>query len=166
MIMMFSSFLVSAFLEGLKEPVITVEITFPTEHSVVDGIITISGTATSDGTIQGVYVMIGSGSWVPASGTGSWSYNWNTTNLTDGNHIISARSYDGSDYSSTEEIIVIVQNDQGADTGDGSNIGSEKSTNQDSLSDSALIMFVALASIITMIGILSIVYILRIKTPE
>ena len=75
---------------------------------IISGKITIVGTAfDSDGVIKNVEIKIDSGSWEIASGTNSWSYVLNTTNLIYGNHIISARSYDDSDYSTTEKIIII-----------------------------------------------------------
>jgi len=142
-------------------------ISHPMSLDIVSGTIKISGTASdSDGVIKNVEIKIDSGSWIIASGTNSWSYEWDTTNLINGNHIISARSYDDSEYSLTEKIIIIVQNDQGADTNDNINTGGEKFTEQNNLSDSSLILFITLTSIITMMGILSIVYVLRIKTPE
>ncbi len=52
-----------------------------------------------DGTVQGVEVKVDRGDWIPATGTSSWSYLLNVSNLTLGRHYIFARSYDGDLYS-------------------------------------------------------------------
>ncbi len=65
-----------------------------------DGSVTINGTAAdSDGTVQLVQVKIDRGYWQNASGTDSWSYVWNITDVPFGWHHIMARSYDGTDFS-------------------------------------------------------------------
>ncbi len=79
--------------------------------STVNGTVTISGTASdSDGTVQSVEVKIDDASWQTATGTDSWTYDWGTTTVGNGNHTISARSYDGEDYSDVASVIVEVFN--------------------------------------------------------
>ena len=68
------------------------------------------------GTLKSVQIKIDNGSWITAIGTESWSYSLNTSNIKDGNHIISIRSYDGVGYSSTEMINITVQNIQEIDS--------------------------------------------------
>jgi len=48
--------------------------------------------------------------WNDAYGTDLWTYEWNTTNYTNGNHSIYARSYDGENYSSINIVNVTVEN--------------------------------------------------------
>ena len=87
----------------------TITISSPNNGAVVDGIITITGVASDpDGTIQKVEVKIDDGGWNIVTGTTSWSYNWDTTTVGNGNHIIYARSYDGKDYSDVLSITVTV----------------------------------------------------------
>lgn len=48
--------------------------------------------------------------WVRAEGTTSWTYELDTTTVSNGEHIIYARSYDGSNHSSEVNVIVTVDN--------------------------------------------------------
>ncbi|UCE36017.1 MAG: hypothetical protein JSW00_10685 [Thermoplasmata archaeon] len=89
----------------------TLEIISPAEGTV-SGIVEIAGTASDpdgDGTITSVEVKI-EGTWEEAEGTTDWTYNWDTTELDDGEYNISARAFDGTDYSIVEFVIVHVDN--------------------------------------------------------
>ncbi|MFH0815322.1 MAG: M14 family zinc carboxypeptidase [Methanobacteriota archaeon] len=80
----------------------TVAITTPSEgaYVVYNTVATITGTsADSDGTVQRVEVKIDREAWQTATGTTSWTYNWNLAGWAPGPHRIQARSYDGTDYS-------------------------------------------------------------------
>ena len=55
-------------------------------------------------------IRINNGNWVTATGTTSWSYEWNTTTVENGQHTIYARAYDGEDYSNIVSINVNVFN--------------------------------------------------------
>ena len=77
-----------------------VSIEFPLIQSILNGTVMIMGTAMDiDGSIQAVEMKIDDGYWIVANGTSSWNFNWNTSMTSNGVHMISARSYDGSDYS-------------------------------------------------------------------
>ena len=81
-------------------PVVT--IIYPSGGTTVNGSITIRGTASDeDGneTIQKVEVKIDNEEWITATGIISWNYEWNTTQVENGQHTIYARAYDGKDYS-------------------------------------------------------------------
>ena len=83
----------------------------PTDQSNVSGIVEIIGNAyDSDGSIERVEVKIDDNSWIPAIGTNSWSYNWDTTSVSNGIHTIYARSFDGEYYSNIASIDVYVEN--------------------------------------------------------
>ena len=74
-------------------------ITSPVSGAVLTGDVTIQGTASDSDpgdVIISVKVRIGSGDWVVATGTSVWSYKWNTSQGTAGQHVIRARSYDGT----------------------------------------------------------------------
>ena len=91
----------------------TVEITYPDEGQTVSGTITIMGTADDpDGTVEEVEVKIDEGDWQTATGTTSWSYEWDTTMVPDGFHTIWARSYDGDLYSAEVRVNVFVDNEE------------------------------------------------------
>ncbi|TET90893.1 MAG: DUF1416 domain-containing protein [Methanomassiliicoccales archaeon] len=86
-------------------------ISSPTPGQMVSGTVEISGTSSDpDGTVQKVEIRIDSGTWIEASGTTTWSYDWNTTNVSDGQHTIYARSYDGALYSTEVNVTVSVDN--------------------------------------------------------
>ncbi len=91
----------------------TCTISSPSNGSTVNGTITISGTASDiDGTVTQVQIKIDNSDQVIASGTTSWSYSWDTTKESNGNHTIYVRSYDGSDYSTIESKTVTVENEE------------------------------------------------------
>jgi len=91
----------------------TVKITSPNNGKTVVGVITILGTASDeDGSIANVEIRIDNGDWEDATGTNSWSYDWDTETVNDGEHTIKARSWDGKDYSSITTITVTVDNEE------------------------------------------------------
>jgi len=72
-------------------------------------------TGTSDGNVQRVEVRIDNESWEQAEDTANttyktWSYTFNTTNLTNGAHRFEARAYDGSKYSTLSGLDFVVGN--------------------------------------------------------
>jgi len=90
---------------------------FPSENAFLSGSLAIFGTASvTNTTLQSVQIRIDNNSWITANGTESWSYGWDTTNLTEGKHVIGIRSYDGIGYSPIEMINVTVQNIQEIDS--------------------------------------------------
>ncbi len=90
----------------------TVSITSPSPGATVSGTIPIQGTAAdSDGTVTQVQVKIDSGSWWTASGTTSWSTNFDTNIVSDGSHTIYAQSKDDKGaYSTVDSVAVTVNN--------------------------------------------------------
>ena len=63
----------------------------PVNGEIVSGIYVVAGT----GSGAAVEVSIDNGSWLPATGGKSWTYNWDTTAYSNGSHVVSAR-YVGS----------------------------------------------------------------------
>ena len=93
----------------------SIEITSPANGSIVSGIITIQGMASDkDGneSIVKVEIRIDGQQWKEAEGTTSWSYSWDTTEVSNGWHKIEARCYDGIDYSNIVSIKINVQNEE------------------------------------------------------
>lgn len=91
----------------------TVSISSPTTGAIVSGTVTITGTASDpdgDETLAKVEVRIDSDSWKTVTGTTSWNYEWDTTTVSNGEHTINARSYDGKDHSEEASITVTVNN--------------------------------------------------------
>lgn len=106
------SYQVSYSIVGNQPP--AVSITSPASGATVSGSVTITGTASdSDGTVQWVEVRIDSGAWQTVTGTTSWSRQWDTTAVANGAHTISARSWDGTAYSSVASVGVTVSNGGG-----------------------------------------------------
>lgn len=82
-----------------------------TDGATVSRALVISGTASDiDGTVERVEVRIDDGSWIVATGTESWSFDWSTTGVSNGNHTIHARSYDGENHSYEVSVSVVVDN--------------------------------------------------------
>lgn len=90
-------------------PVCAIESPIPGEN--VSGVYTIAGSSSDpDGSVHRVEVRIDSGSWHQATGTSSWTYDWDTTKVSSGLHTIHVRSYDGENYSETIVLSVYVDN--------------------------------------------------------
>jgi hypothetical protein len=91
-----------------------VEITYPINEDTVLGTITINGTASDPngpGDLKEVLIQIDSGDWYKATGTTSWSYVWDTTEVEDGIHTIYAVAIDKKYETSTiQQVIVNVTN--------------------------------------------------------
>lgn len=89
----------------------TVEIETPAEGATVNGTTTVAGNASDDdGDVQSVEVRIDDGPWTNASGTNDWTFEWDTTQHADGEHTVSARSYDGENHSEVRTRNVTVDN--------------------------------------------------------
>ena len=87
------------------------EIVQPVEHERTHETYTITGIASDeDGTIVEVEIRIDNGSWILVNGNTSWSYEWDTTSVSNGEYTIYARSYDGEDYSDEVNVTVDVHN--------------------------------------------------------
>jgi|GEM_PF-551286 len=91
----------------------TISISNPADGGTVAGTVTIQGTAAChpDAAISGVRVQVGSGSWETPSGTGSWSYDWDTTTVDNGLYTISAMVTDNEGCIGSASITVIVNNE-------------------------------------------------------
>ncbi len=82
-----------------------VNITYPEEGSKINGTIEIRGTADDrDGSVELVQIQIDDGPWQNATGTTSWTFEWNTTGMV-GKHTIRTRAVDDKDDSSAIESI-------------------------------------------------------------
>ena len=77
----------------------SIAITSPRPGDYLHGTLTSRGTAFDAVGIEKVEVRIDQQAWEPANGTSIWYYVLDTTVLTHGPHNISARSFNGSDYS-------------------------------------------------------------------
>jgi parallel beta-helix repeat protein len=96
----------------------TCTITDPISGFTVTGLFQISGSAyDSDGPVLTVEVRIDNGSWHEAVGNMSWTYDWDTASVPDGQHMIYARSYDGMDYSADVSVTVTVDNPDSREPG-------------------------------------------------
>jgi len=98
----------------------TVTITYPSNGAIVSKLVMISGTADNpDGEegVNSVQIKIDGNNWVAVTGTTLWSYDWTTYTLPDGQYNISARSYNGEEYSEIVSITVRVNNPTAVDSG-------------------------------------------------
>jgi parallel beta-helix repeat protein len=86
-------------------------ISTPAPDELISEIYTVTGTASdSDGHVERVEIRIDGGAWYEAIGNTSWTFEWNTTNVSNGEHTIYARSYDGENYSTVASVTVVVDN--------------------------------------------------------
>jgi hypothetical protein len=94
---------------GQQNQLPTCDISDPSSGAKVGGTIMIAGTASDpDGTVERVEIRIDDDEWLVLDGTNPWSYEWNTTGLSDGTHTIFARSFDGTSYSLESRVKVTV----------------------------------------------------------
>lgn len=90
-----------------------IAIDIPEDGDAVAGIITIAGTAFDPDvgdSVESVEISINGGDWIPADGTDAWDYLWDTLPLTNGQYHISARAYDGDEYSEIFNITINLDN--------------------------------------------------------
>jgi len=98
----------------------TVTMTYPSDGAIVSKLVMISGTADNPGAeedVNSVQIKIEGNNWVTVTGTTLWSYDWTTYTLPDGQYNISARSYNGKEYSEIVTITVRVSNPTSVDSG-------------------------------------------------
>jgi len=91
----------------------TCAIANPANGATVSGATTISGSASDpDGNeeLVRIEIRVDGGAWNPAIGTASWSYTLNTNTLSNGQHTVDARAYDGVLFSSLSSINLNVNN--------------------------------------------------------
>jgi hypothetical protein len=90
----------------------SVEIKSHSKDEVVGGIIEIKGSSEDhDGNVELVEIKVDNVNWQATSGTSSWSYFWDTTTYSNGEHGIYVRAKDNSqEYSQIESITLIVSN--------------------------------------------------------
>jgi hypothetical protein len=73
----------------------SVSINSPSNNEKINDVTIISGSASDiDGFVDLVEIKIGDDVWISAQGTSMWNYDWDTTLYSDGQYVISARSYD------------------------------------------------------------------------
>jgi len=93
----------------------TLTIAYPGNETSLSRLVMVSGTAhdpDGDDQITDIQIKIDSNNWTDAQGTNLWSYDWNTNAGPDGTITISARAYDGNNYSPVQSISVTVANEQ------------------------------------------------------
>lgn len=91
----------------------TCQIASPMLGETVSGNYTITGTASDrEGTLEMVEVRIDDGPWIGVNGTESWSFEWDTAAVPDGDHTIHARSFDGMNYSDVVQVTISVSNEK------------------------------------------------------
>lgn len=87
------------------------EIEHPVDHARVHETSVISGSAlVENGTIEKVEIRIDDGPWIEAHWNTSWSYEWHTEEVENGEYTIFARSFDGSNHSLEVNVTVDVHN--------------------------------------------------------
>jgi hypothetical protein len=86
-------------------------IKWPANKTVLKNTVQIRGTASrAMAELIRVQVRVDDGPWEDASGTQNWSFELDTARLSDGNHLISARAFDGTYFSDVATVRVVVSN--------------------------------------------------------
>jgi len=96
----------------IQLPLPTVDIQWPLAGATLQGVFTATGSASHPMPgigIDRIDVRIDNGSWSPANGTSSWSYQLDPTELESGRHSLDVRSYDGTKYSPTASRLFYVE---------------------------------------------------------
>ncbi|MFQ5909972.1 MAG: NosD domain-containing protein [Thermoplasmata archaeon] len=94
---------------GNQRPVC--DITHPEELARIHETYSITGTANDeDGTIVTVEISIDDGPWIQVNGTASWSYEWDTTEVDNGEYTIRARCLDEKGAYDVVSVVVDVHN--------------------------------------------------------
>jgi len=103
----------------------TVSFTSHENGSVVSGVVIIAGTASDpdgDETIVKVEMNLDNGDWFEitfSSGTGTWQYEWNATDLGNRYYVFKVRAFDGADHSDIRALRLSLRNtDTGGDGDD------------------------------------------------
>ncbi|GAG37303.1 unnamed protein product, partial [marine sediment metagenome] len=88
------------------------EITSHFGGEVLSGSVNIKGTAVDhDGNLELVEIRIDDGNWDTATGTTSWTFTWDTTTYSNGEHVVYVRAKDDvGEYSQIRSVILIVDN--------------------------------------------------------
>jgi PKD repeat protein len=94
----------------LQDSHLTVTITYPPAHEILNGTKILQGNTNSTVSIQRVDIKIDNGPWLEATGTTNWTYLWNTKEADNGNHILYARAYDGVIYSQIASVMTEIYN--------------------------------------------------------
>jgi hypothetical protein len=100
------------------KPMVT--ITYPSDGATVARLVMISGSASDADitqTIASVQVKIDDSDWTTATGITLWSMDWITYSYPNGQYTISARSYDGREYSDVHSVTVTLYNPTSVDAG-------------------------------------------------
>ena len=94
------------------DPIPTIAIISPANHSTLSGIVNITGTANiNNGSIIRVEISIDGQDWQAIIGAEEWYHHLNTNLLSNGTHTISLRAFDGNEHSPTISLSIIIEND-------------------------------------------------------
>jgi predicted transcriptional regulator len=88
----------------------TVKFVTPKESSVVKGQTTITGGADDDQRVMAIKVRVDSGSWETLPGSKVWNYQWDTSTVQDGKHVVYAMAFDGRYWSKPVPLKLFVDN--------------------------------------------------------
>ncbi|MBM4249137.1 MAG: hypothetical protein FJ149_06825 [Euryarchaeota archaeon] len=102
-----------------------VSISTPASGAPLKGKAVFDGTARAlapGRTVELVQWQVDDGPWRDATGTGNWSFEWDTTKASRGTHILRVRSFDGVNHSLPAERTVVVDNPATAGTGGGGDL--------------------------------------------
>ena len=90
-----------------------VRIISPVDNTTVKGTVFVTGSMSDvDDIVEFVEISIQTGEWIKLSGGTQWSYEWNTKNVKNGVYVISARAFDGEEYSVVVTTTLTVDNEE------------------------------------------------------
>jgi hypothetical protein len=97
----------------IKNPNIkpSIIIEYPEEGDWLSGFVEITGQADdSDGDVTFIEIQISNSNWFKAEGRKNWIYLWDSSEVENGNQIISVRAFDGYNYSNIISVNVTITN--------------------------------------------------------
>ncbi len=115
---------VNEYEEPNQLPVVVVN--YPWEGNRILGSYVMLGNAYDpDGNISKVVVFIDDSSWEVAIGTDNWKFNWDSTTVANGEHVIRVKAWDGEGYGEEVSVRVTVDNrkDEGGSDSDSPDFG-------------------------------------------
>src|SRR5205823_3484129 len=95
----------------------TVAVTAPLAGSTVSGTVTVSASASDNVGVSGVQFFVDGTAVGPLDTAAPYSYSWNTTTLSNGTHVLSAKATDAAGNATTSAAVTVTVSNAVANSG-------------------------------------------------